>query len=235
MAKKKEDPLSLAIRIILITIIIVLAGYFSFKVDGNKLERRYQNIEITNKAETAKQLQSKFDRVYSDLNAELEAKESNGQRLQELEQEKLRLEQELQKAQKDLQAREDAKAKKNEVYAAAEKPKPTGDKALWLAQSGIPESQWAYVDFLISKESGWNPCSYNPGRSNCNLTAAQVNDTKPGPGNVACGLAQSLPCGKWGEDWTNPVSQLKSANTYVNGRYGGWAGAVAHSKAKGWY
>lgn len=109
----------------------------------------------------------------------------------------------------------------------------TGNKAEWLAASGIPESEWANVDWLISKESGWNPCSYNPGKSDCSLTAAQVNATK-GKG-VACGLAQSLPCGKWGADWTDPVNQLRQAHIYVTGRYKGWAGAKNHSLSKGWY
>lgn len=79
----------------------------------------------------------------------------------------------------------------------------------------------------MTRESGWNPCAYYPGQSNCGLTAAQVNAT--GGGSVACGLGMSKECGKWGKNWTDPVNQLKKMHIYVQ-QYGGWAGAVAFWK-----
>ena len=111
-----------------------------------------------------------------------------------------------------------------------ETPKPaiTGSKAEWLAASNIAQSDWPTADWLIGKESGWNPCAYNPSQSDCGYT-----------GNRACGLAQALPCSKLREGagckMTDAVCQLNWANAYVNSRYNGWAGAKAHSEVKGWY
>lgn len=91
-----------------------------------------------------------------------------------------------------------------------------GSKSDWLAASVIPQSDWGYADWLVQKESGWNPNAVNAVSG-------------------ACGLGQQLPCGKWDGQWNNPVDSLNGMNGYVIGRYGGWAQAVAHSKANGWY
>ncbi len=91
-----------------------------------------------------------------------------------------------------------------------------GSKSEWLAASKIPQDQWGYAEWLVQKESGWNPNSVN--RS-----------------SGACGLGQQLPCGKWAGTWNNPVDSLNGMNTYVINRYGSWEAAVNHSKNKGWY
>lgn len=91
-----------------------------------------------------------------------------------------------------------------------------GNKDQWLAASNIPRDQWGYADWLVKKESGWNPNAVN--RS-----------------SGACGLAQALPCGKVGSNPHDPVVSLNWMHSYVMGRYGSWAKAVAHSQAKGWY
>ena len=129
----------------------------------------------------------------------------------------------IERLKKEIQAKAHGQA----VYATSFKP--SGNKSSWLKDSGIPESAWWAVDFIVTRESGWNPCAYYPGQSNCGLTAAQVNATDPAYNSVACGLLMSKECGKWGKDWTDPVNQLKKANVYVQ-QYGGWAGAVAFWK-----
>lgn len=91
-----------------------------------------------------------------------------------------------------------------------------GNKDAWLAASNVPKDMWGYAEWLVAKESGWNPNAVN--RS-----------------SGACGLAQALPCGKVPGNPHDPVTSLNWMNGYVNGRYGGWEGAVNHSKAKGWY
>lgn len=85
-----------------------------------------------------------------------------------------------------------------------------------MSQAGIPELEWGYVEWLVDKESGWNPNARN-GSSG------------------ACGLGQQLPCGKWVHAWNDPIGGLIDMNSYVIGRYGSWAHAVAHSKSHGWY
>lgn len=93
-----------------------------------------------------------------------------------------------------------------------------GNKDTWLAASGIPQEYWGYVDAIVTKESGWNP-----------------NATNRSSG--ACGLAQALPCSKVkGEGGGyNPVTSLQWMNSYVNGRYGGWAGAWSFWQKNRWY
>ena len=102
----------------------------------------------------------------------------------------------------------------------------SGTKEDWMRQAGIPESQWQYVDYIVSRESGWNPCAYYPGQSNC--------DANP---TSACGLAQSLPCGKQSKygHWTDPVANLKWQYEYVTARYGGYQQAVAFWRVNHWY
>ena len=75
-----------------------------------------------------------------------------------------------------------------------------GTKSDWLAASNIPQESWGYADFMVQKESGWNPNAVN--RS-----------------SGACGLAQALPCSKLGPNWSDPVVALNWMNSYVNGRY----------------
>lgn len=90
-----------------------------------------------------------------------------------------------------------------------------GTKTEWLAASNIAPENWGYADYIVGKESSWNP-----------------NATNKSSG--ACGLAQALPCGKVPGNPYNPVDSLNWMNTYVN-RYGGWEGAYNFWLAHRWY
>lgn len=81
-----------------------------------------------------------------------------------------------------------------------------GAPAEWMAAAGIAESDWGYVDYVVSRESGWNP-----------------NATNKSSG--ACGLVQALPCSKVPGNGYDPVDNLRWANGYATGRYGSWSGA----------
>ena len=162
----------------------------------------------------------------------------NDKQLKELEEEKSKLEKDKKELEKQLQAKREAKEKErqaiakasreaiNKVTGTATASATSGGKEQWMAAAGIPKSDWQYVDYIVSKESGWDPCAYNPGLSDCS-----ANPTS------ACGLAQSLPCGKQSKygHWTDPVANLKWQYEYVKGRYGGYAGAYAHWTANKWY
>lgn len=93
---------------------------------------------------------------------------------------------------------------------------PTGDHASLLKAAGIPQSDWADYNYIISHESGWNPMATNPNGG-------------------AYGLPQSLPANKMasaGFDWrTNPVTQLKWMKSYVASRYGSADNARAYWQA----
>lgn len=91
-----------------------------------------------------------------------------------------------------------------------------GTKSDWLAASNIAEENWGCADFMVQKESGWNPDARNKSSG-------------------ACGLAQALPCSKLGPNWNDPVTALNWMNSYVTGRYGGWEGAYNFWLANRWY
>lgn len=91
-----------------------------------------------------------------------------------------------------------------------------GTKTEWLAASNIPQESWGYADFMVQKESGWNPNAVNKSSG-------------------ACGLAQALPCSKVAGNPYDPVNSLNWMNSYVNGRYGGWKGAYDFWVVKKWY
>ncbi|WP_459076896.1 aggregation-promoting factor C-terminal-like domain-containing protein [Arthrobacter burdickii] len=75
-----------------------------------------------------------------------------------------------------------------------------------MTAAGIDPANFGYVEFIVAKESGWNPSAVNPTSG-------------------ACGLGQQLPCGKWAGAWNDPVAALVAMDSYVSSRYGGWAGA----------
>lgn len=81
-----------------------------------------------------------------------------------------------------------------------------------MARAGIAPSDYDYVDYIVSHESGWNPQAHNA--------------------SGAYGLCQALPGSKMasaGSDWaTNPVTQLRWCAGYAQGRYGSWAAAYSY-------
>lgn len=91
-----------------------------------------------------------------------------------------------------------------------------GSPAEWMAAAGIAESDWGYVDYIVSRESGWNP-----------------NATNSSSG--ACGLVQALPCSKVPGNGYDPVDNLRWANGYATGRYGSWAGAYDFWTRNHWW
>lgn len=91
-----------------------------------------------------------------------------------------------------------------------------GSKEEWMTAAGIAESDWGYVDYIASRESGWDP-----------------NATNPSSG--ACGVIQALPCSKVPGSGYNPVDNLKWADGYAKGRYGSWSAAYAFWSSNHWW
>ena len=91
-----------------------------------------------------------------------------------------------------------------------------GSKAEWMAAAGIAESDWGYVDYIVRRESSWNP-----------------NATNKTSG--ACGLVQALPCSKVPGNGYNPVDNLRWADGYAKGRYGSWANAYNFWTRNHWW
>ena len=91
-----------------------------------------------------------------------------------------------------------------------------GDSTAWLTAAGIDPSDWGYVDYIVSRESGWNPNAVNSGSG-------------------ASGLVQALPCSKVPGNCFDPVDNLRWANGYAVGRYGSWAAAQSFWANNHWW
>jgi hypothetical protein len=93
-----------------------------------------------------------------------------------------------------------------------------------MAQAGIASSDYAYVDYIISHESGWCPTKVQGHPGVCPGYAPD-----PFPTSGGYGLGQATPGTKMasaGADWkTNPVTQLRWATSYALGRYKSWEAA----------
>lgn len=120
-------------------------------------------------------------------------------------------------AQQEQQREQQAIAQKSQTSVQVEAPTsqvaPTysGSHQDWMAAAGIAPSDYGYVDYIVTHESGWDYTNWNHS------------------GSGAYGLGQALPASKmapYGADYmTDPVAQLKWANAYAQSRYGSWAAA----------
>lgn len=95
------------------------------------------------------------------------------------------------------------------------------DKSTVMSLAGINvATDYPYVDYIVNKESRWNPLARNVSSG-------------------ATGLCQALPGSKMasaGADWeTNPVTQLKWCNGYAMARYGSWSAAYNFWLANHWW
>lgn len=89
---------------------------------------------------------------------------------------------------------------------------PTGDHTHWMKQAGIPRSDWAGINYIVTHESGWNPRAVNPSSGTYGLGQMQSYNlhyyTKHGSKN-------------------NPIAQLMGIMDYIKDRYGSVGKAVA--------
>jgi resuscitation-promoting factor RpfB len=98
------------------------------------------------------------------------------------------------------------------------------DKQAVMASAGIPVSDYPYVDFVISHESGWCPTKVQGQYGYCPPYAPETI-----PSGRGYGLGQATPGTKmasFGPDWkTSANTQLKWATSYAKDRYGSWSAA----------
>ena len=121
-------------------------------------------------------------------------------------------------ARKQAEAKAKAAARAKARIAALVAVVIPGSHTDWMRAAGIAESDFGYVNFIISHESGWGVTKSNYG------------------GSGAYGLGQALPASKmaaFGADYlTNPITQLRWADAYARGKYGSWANAYSHWLAR---
>jgi len=89
-----------------------------------------------------------------------------------------------------------------------------------MQQAGIPQSDWAATDYIVSHESSWRSTARNAESG-------------------AYGLCQALPASKMasaGADYiSNPVTQLRWCHDYAESRYSGWWSAFAFWQGNRWW
>lgn len=102
-----------------------------------------------------------------------------------------------------------------------------GAKQKVMAAAGIAPGDYQYVDYIVSRESGWCPTKLQGQVGYC---PAGPPDSMPS--YLGYGLGQATPGSKMasaGSDWeTNPVTQLRWATGYADSRYGSWGAAYNH-------
>jgi len=202
---------------LLAIVLVIFIGVGATSVRSNNQKLQLHEIELKSKETKLIELNQKYDEVIQLKTETDQQKEEQLKKIQELETERQRLERELQakldrnKAEQEKLATAAKNASGLKVASAA-----SGSKHDWMRAAGIPESQWQYVDYIVSKESSWNPNAINKSSG-------------------ACSLAQSLPCSKIGPNWRDPVVALKWQYNYVSQRYGGYAGAYSFWQKNSWY
>lgn len=102
-----------------------------------------------------------------------------------------------------------------------------GDSTVLMAAAGIAKNDYPYVNYIISRESGWCPTKLQGQVGYCPAFPPTYI-----PPNLGYGLGQATPGSKMstsGADWaSNPVTQLRWCTGYAIGRYGSWEAAYNH-------
>jgi len=101
------------------------------------------------------------------------------------------------------------------------------DHGALMTAAGISKSDFPYVDYIVSRESGWCPTKLQGQYGGCpGSPPASI------PSGLGYGLGQATPGGKMasaGADWqTNPITQLRWCSGYAVRTYGSWSGAYNH-------
>jgi hypothetical protein len=96
-----------------------------------------------------------------------------------------------------------------------------------MAAAGISAGDYNYVDYIVTRESGWCATKLQGHPGACpGVAPASI------PSGLGYGLCQATPGSKMvsaGADWqTNAITQLRWCSSYAQGRYGSWAGAYNH-------
>lgn len=210
-------------KISLAIIAVLILGGFTYLLVNSGISAKNLQMKTIKLESTEAKLKDVNLQVDELKNQSTKDKENQQQLQKQLEQK----EQEKKDLEAKLQAKLDAKAKLEVAAAKAEQqltgaqpaaaaPRVSGSKVDWMVAAGISESDYTYVDYIITKESGWNPYAVN--RS-----------------SGAEGLPQALPYSKTNCERGDPICQLRWANGYAVGRYGSWAGAYNFWLSKHWW
>jgi TolA-binding protein len=193
---------------ITITAFVALAVYY---VSDNKQQIQLQDIQVKSKESQLIQLNSKYDTILKEKVQTDQQKIEQQKKIDELENERKRLEGELQaKLQRQQAEKQKLATAAQNVSGTAKVSAASGNCQSWMAQAGVPNSYAS--NELIRRESGCNPYAINKSSG-------------------ACGIPQNIN----GCTTYDPVEQLKWMQSYIVRRYSTWENAVAFHNANNWY
>jgi uncharacterized protein YabE (DUF348 family) len=96
---------------------------------------------------------------------------------------------------------------------------PPGGHEDWMRVAGISSSDYGYVNYIFSHESGWRTDARNPSGKYVGLGQTNPNS-----------LAGACP--NWQSD---PICQIQFFDGYARARYGSWAGAYDFWQGHSWW
>jgi hypothetical protein len=103
------------------------------------------------------------------------------------------------------------------------------DKEVIMAAAGVKSSDFGYVNYIISRESGWCHTKWQGQIGYCPPTYQPLYSPSSSRGYGLCQSTPAIKMASAGADWaTNPVTQMKWCHGYALGRYGSWAAAYNH-------
>lgn len=103
------------------------------------------------------------------------------------------------------------------------------DKESIMAAAGISSSDYGYVSYIISRESGWCATKWQGQVGYCPGYYTELHSPSAGYGYGLCQSTPAIKMASAGADWsTNAVTQMRWCSGYANGRYGSWAAAYNH-------
>lgn len=206
---KPKNPTLLKKLAIAFAIVLLALGIYLQFLEPNTLEAK-QRRQLESAQSQLIKTQSEINDIKSTTKAQTAAKDKKLKEIQK----------KLKETQRQLQAKRQADTAVAAAPSVSTKQQsvkvvmPSGSCADWIRGAGISDVGNAVE--LINRESGCNPNAANPSSG-------------------ACGVAQELPCGKSGCSLGDGACQVRWMNSYVLGRYGSWAAAVAFHNANNWY
>ncbi len=100
------------------------------------------------------------------------------------------------------------------------------DKTSIMSAAGVSPADYAYVNYIVSRESGWCHTKWQGQIGYCPAYYEERYSPSSGHGYGLCQSTPAIKMASAGADWaTNPVTQLKWCHGYAQKRHGGWAGA----------
>lgn len=203
--------------------VVILAGFtYLIKHSGATTEKlENKTIKLQSTETKLKDVNIQVEQLKTQSSTDKAKQEELQKQLEQKEQEKKDLEAKLQakleqKAKLELAAAEAERKLTATKQASASVKTYSGSHQDWMNAAGIPAKDHVYVDYIVSKESSWNPNAMNKSSG-------------------ACGLVQALPCSKIPGAWNDPVNALRWQHGYVKARYGGYEGAYNFWVANKWY